>query len=113
MDILFIIQLTRLNSSHDGFVLVDGLHTTFSKCSKILNTSCLSLYRKQLTKALIRLNGSAGSSAPLFFACNKVRFSHIEAHTGADPGFLERGFICINVWGVRFADLISFFLNIP
>ena len=35
------------------------------------------------------------------------------AIVGADPGFLERGFICIKVWGVRFADFISFFLNIP
>ena len=25
---------------------------------------------------------------------------------GADPGFLERGFICIKVRGVRFADCI-------
>ena len=33
--------------------------------------------------------------------------------TGADPGFLERGFICIKIWGVRFADFISFFFNIP
>ena len=32
---------------------------------------------------------------------------------GADPGFLEWGFICIKGWGVRFADFISFFLNIP
>ena len=24
-----------------------------------------------------------------------------------------RGFVCIKVWGVRSADLISFFLNIP
>ena len=28
-------------------------------------------------------------------------------------GFLERGFICIKVWGVHFADFISFFINIP
>ena len=33
--------------------------------------------------------------------------------SGADPGFLKRGFICINEWGFCFADLISFFLNIP
>ena len=36
---------------------------------------------------------------------------------GADPGFLEREFICINaaykVWVVRFANFVSFFLNIP
>ena len=32
---------------------------------------------------------------------------------GADPGFLERGFICIMVWEGRFADFISFYLNIP
>ena len=30
----------------------------------------------------------------------------------ADPGFLEKGFICIR-GGVHFSDLISFFLNIP
>ena len=33
--------------------------------------------------------------------------------TGADPEFLESGFICIKVWGVLFADFISFVLNIP
>ena len=32
--------------------------------------------------------------------------------TGEDQGFLEKGFICISLWGVRFADFISFFLNI-
>ena len=32
---------------------------------------------------------------------------------GEDPGFLERGFLCIKVLGVRFADFISFFLKIP
>ena len=31
---------------------------------------------------------------------------------GADPGFLERGFMYIKRWG-RFAGFISFFLNIP
>ena len=31
----------------------------------------------------------------------------------AGPGFLERRFICIKIWGFRFADFISFFLNIP
>ena len=31
---------------------------------------------------------------------------------GEDPGFLERGFICIKGWGVSFADFISFFLTI-
>ena len=34
-------------------------------------------------------------------------------YAGADPGFLERGFICIEMWGVGFVDFISFFLNIP
>ena len=38
--------------------------------------------------------------------------------TGADPGFVERGFrcvmeVCVCVGGVRFVDFISFFLNIP
>ena len=30
----------------------------------------------------------------------------------ASPGVLEKGFICIKVWGVQFADFLSFFLNI-
>ena len=30
-------------------------------------------------------------------------------NTGADPGFLERGFICKKGVGVRFADFIYFF----
>ena len=36
--------------------------------------------------------------------------------TGADLGFLERGLNPVRMykcWGVRFADFISFFLNIP
>ena len=32
---------------------------------------------------------------------------------GANPGFLERGFICIKVKGVRIADFITFSLKIP
>ena len=28
------------------------------------------------------------------------------ALTGADPGFLESGYICLKVWEVCFADLI-------
>ena len=39
-------------------------------------------------------------------------FSRTGMNTEADPEFLERGFICIKVWGVRFGDFISFFLNI-
>ena len=30
----------------------------------------------------------------------------------ADPGFLERGFICIKGCGVRFADFISFLAHL-
>ena len=33
--------------------------------------------------------------------------------TVADPGFLERGFVCIKVLGVHFADFISFFQKYP
>ena len=33
--------------------------------------------------------------------------------TGADPGFRERGFICVKVTEVRFADSISCSINIP
>ena len=32
---------------------------------------------------------------------------------GANPGFLERAFKCIKLWGVGFAEFISLFLNIP
>ena len=28
--------------------------------------------------------------------------------TGTDPGIQEKGFICIKVWGVHFADYIFF-----
>ena len=43
--------------------------------------------------------------------CNTVFHRH---NSGVDPGFLEKGFICIKGWGgVRFANFISFFLNIP
>ena len=35
-----------------------------------------------------------------------------ENKAGTDPGFLEKGFRCVKEWG-RFADFISFFLNIP
>ena len=45
---------------------------------------------------------------------------HARKFSGADPGFLERGFICLKLWGGGggggggcFADFISFFLNIP
>ena len=34
-------------------------------------------------------------------------------YPGADPGFLERGFIYTKVRGGRFADFLLFFLNIP
>ena len=46
-------------------------------------------------------------------------FHNLQTTRGADKGFLERGFISIMVcvWGggvvIRFADLISFVLNIP
>ena len=35
---------------------------------------------KQIAKALIRLCGCPGWSAPFLFTCNKVRFSCVEAH---------------------------------
>ena len=38
---------------------------------------------------------------------------HRPTHAGADPGFLERGFICIKVWGLTLLILSHFFLNIP
>ena len=39
-----------------------------------------------------------------------IRKLHMRV-SGADPGFLERGLICI--CGIRFADFISLFLIIP
>ena len=38
------------------------------------------LSNKRITKALIRLHGCAGWSAPLLFANIKDGFSHVEAH---------------------------------
>ena len=39
----------------------------------------------------------------------------MESNTGADPGFLERGFVCIKVWGFACLSLSLsfFFVNIP
>ena len=40
-----------------------------------------------------------------------LRFPALDKHvfySGADPGFLERGFVFIKVWGVCFADLSQF-----
>ena len=38
------------------------------------------LFRKGITKALIRLRGCAVWSAPLLLSCVKVRFSQVKAH---------------------------------
>ena len=40
----------------------------------------ITLYRKPSTKVLIRLHRCSGWAVPLLFACNKIRFSHDEAH---------------------------------
>ena len=43
-----------------------------------------------------------------------IKLLSITARTaGADPGFLERGFIMNKGVGVSYADFISFYLNIP
>ena len=43
-----------------------------------------------------------------------VKFKHNYVLVArVDPGILEKGFIYMKVWRVCFADLISFFLNIP
>ena len=36
-----------------------------------------------------------------------------DGNPAVDPGFQERAFMCIKGWGVRFADFIRLFLNIP
>ena len=56
----------------------------------------------------------------MHLACNFSRFYILfgiqcwsrSSAAGADPEFLERGFICIKGWG-SFADFIWFFLNTP
>ena len=58
-------------------------------------------------------------SEPVWSAVQFHKLQNTERQTtftqtqGADPGFLERGFVCIKVWGIHFADFISFVLNIP
>ena len=39
-----------------------------------------------------------------------VWFKQYAKGPGADPGFLERGLICIMMWG-HFVDIISFVLH--
>ena len=63
------------------------LHETFlatktGQNSEILRVSSgfIVLFRKQITKALIRLYECTGWSAPLLFACNKVSFSRFKTH---------------------------------
>ena len=56
--------------------------STCSKKAEILRVASLSiiLSRGRTTKALIRLRGCVGWSAPLIFKCNLVRFSLDAAH---------------------------------
>ena len=51
--------------------------------------------------------------ATVQYLFTKKRFMATSANSGAgaDRGFLKRGFICIKVLGVHYADFISFFLN--
>ena len=56
-----------------------------SEITKVLIRLCASdlvtlLFRKRITKVLIRLRICAGWAAPLLFASNKVGVSHVEAH---------------------------------
>ena len=45
---------------------------------------------------------------------NLFIFTYVVDLSGAHPGFLEKGFrFIMEGEGVRFADFISFFLNIP
>ena len=71
----------------------------------------------------------AHDSPEIFRAKEKLKLSHngpsyrsnlhslLCMSAWVDPGFLQRGFICIKVWGFallfRFADFLSFFLKIP
>ena len=59
-----------------------------------------------------------GASEYFFSSVGKVVFAFIlpfiNKHSGADPGFLERGLIYLYKGvGVLFADIISLSLNIP
>ena len=55
------------------------------------------------------------TSGPGFTKMTYVNESATEFYTrqGSNPGFLERGSICIKVWGVALLILSHFFLNIP
>ena len=50
---------------------------------------------------------------PIYILTGKIKFMATTLFSGADPGFLERGIICIKLWGSVNANFISFFLNIP
>ena len=69
-------------------------------------------------KAYATLHGCAGSNE----TCDKYHKSYVVAEMGTVAR--KRNFrggsrvsgkevICIKVWGIRFADFLSYFLNIP
>ena len=77
-----------------------GLYVIFIKMSSV----DLGIHHYEM-----RINNAIVYNVQSYFLFISITF----AMPGADPGFLETGFLCIMVWAVRFADLISFFLNIP
>ena len=64
------------------------------------------LYNKQITKALIRLQGCAGKSAPLLFASPKDQFSRVEAHMILKAMYAHSVLIRV-ILGIISADLIK------
>ena len=75
---------------------------------------CKAILQEKLHSYLLDLGTNFSLSLHLhpFVECASSKGSS-ETAPGADPGFLERGFVCIKVRGVHFADFISLFLNIP
>ena len=60
-----------------------------------------------------RLVGQLISAFSERYLCRHITIGAVNAHSsGVGPGFLEMGFTYIKTWG-RFADFISFSLNIP
>ena len=63
------------------------------------------LYSQRTTKALIRLRGGAGWSAPLLFTYDKNRFSHDVAHFQINRSYLcrirRKRVCCIKFYGEK------------
>ena len=71
-------------------VFCEMVYTLMKNCFKDWSQStslAIILSRERVIKVLIRLHICTGWSTPLFFACNQVRLSHIEAHIESSTWF--------------------------